>query len=45
MWAGSPAAFKRKISPEDWKVFARTAERYAEFGQEYRAEGIGVGVV
>lgn len=42
MWAGSPAAFKRKISPEDWKGFARTAERYVDFGQEYRSEGIGV---
>ncbi|MCC7275425.1 MAG: gamma carbonic anhydrase family protein [Alphaproteobacteria bacterium] len=42
LWAGSPAAFKRKISPEDARGFATTSVRYVEFARQYRAEGIGV---
>ncbi|MGE0724758.1 MAG: gamma carbonic anhydrase family protein [Alphaproteobacteria bacterium] len=42
MWAGSPATFKRKITPDEWAQFAKTAPRYVEFAQQYRAEGIGV---
>jgi len=40
LWAGSPAAFKRRISPEEAAMFAETAPRYVEYGQIYRTAGV-----
>jgi carbonic anhydrase/acetyltransferase-like protein (isoleucine patch superfamily) len=36
LWAGSPAKFRRDLSPEEMEFFPISADRYYELGQEYQ---------
>ncbi|HWK45673.1 MAG TPA: gamma carbonic anhydrase family protein [Stellaceae bacterium] len=39
LWAGRPARFLRKLTPEDRTMAERTASGYRALGAEYREEG------
>lgn len=39
LWAGRPAKCLRKLKDEELEMFTRSAESYADFGAEHKAQG------